>query len=285
MVARWQLLEAGLTTRQITVRLQSGRLHEIHRGVYLVGHTIAPRYAPEMAALLACGPGATLSHATAAALWDLIPHPAPGDVRVTIPPERTATRPRIEIHRARLDRRDVRHRHNLALTSPPRTILDMAATLDLGELERLIAEAQYRHLATERELNDQLTRNPRKRGAPRLRRILELPGGPRRTRSPAERGMLGLLRAAEITGYEANVRVHGHEVDFLWRDRGLVVEVDGYDAHSGRIAFERDRLKVAKLNAPRDHGDADHRPADPRRPTRRARPTPRSPRLGQLAPS
>jgi len=249
VVARWQLLEAGVTARQIVRRLQNGRLHEIHRGVYLVGHTIAPRYAPEMAALLACGPGATLSHTTAAALWNLIPHPAPGDVCVTIPPTRSATRPRIEVHRARLDRHDVRHRHNLALTSPPRTILDMAATLDLGELEHLIAEAQYRRLATERELNDQLTRNPRKRGAARLRRIFGLPGGLRRTRSPAERGMLRLLRAAEITGYEANVRIHGYEVDFLWRDRGLVVEVDGYDAHSGRIAFERDRLKVAQLNA------------------------------------
>jgi very-short-patch-repair endonuclease len=249
VVARWQLLEAGVTARQIVRRLHNGRLHEIHRGVYLVGHTIAPRYAPEMAALLACGPSATLSHKTAGALWNLIPHPAPGDVHVTIPPERTAARPRIKIHRARLDSRDVRHRHRLALTSPPRTILDMAATVDLGELERLMAEAQYRHLASEAELRSQLHRNPGKRGTATLRHVLDLPGGPRCTRSPAERGMLRLLRAAEITGYEANVRIHGYEVDFLWRDRGLVVEVDGYDAHSGRIAFERDRLKVAKLNA------------------------------------
>src|SRR3954452_14352336 len=72
VVARWQLLDAGITARQIRLRLTSGRLHEIHRGVYLVGHTVRPPLATEQAALLACGKQATLSHRSAANLWDLL---------------------------------------------------------------------------------------------------------------------------------------------------------------------------------------------------------------------
>jgi very-short-patch-repair endonuclease len=112
-----------------------------------------------------------------------------------------------------------------------------------------VAEANYRHLAGEAELMDQLARNKGRAGAPALRRVLDLPGGPRRTRSPAERELLRLLRAHDVGGYEVNARVGGYEVDFVWRDAGLAVEVDGYDAHSGRVAFERDRLKWATLTA------------------------------------
>ena len=119
----------------------------------------------------------------------------------------------------------------------------------LDELERIVAEAQYRRIASEAELRDQITRNPYKHGIRALRALLDLPGGPRRTRSPGERALLRLLPARGITGYETNATVAGHEVDFLWRRERLAVEVDGWDAHSGRIAFERDRMKVAVLKA------------------------------------
>ena len=232
--------------------------------MYLVGHEVPPPYAREMAALLATGGTAVvaLSHRSAAALWNLSPYPAPGDVCVTVRPGRSADRSGIETHHAALHRRDVRRRHGMPLTSPPRTILDQAARLPaelrtaaalgprwLTELERLVAEAEYRGLATEVELRDQLERNPNKPGVCALRAVLDLPGGPRRTRSPGERAMLALLRAHDVDGYETNAKVAGHEVDFLWRDLGFAVEVDGYDAHSGRVAFERDRLKAAVLNA------------------------------------
>jgi very-short-patch-repair endonuclease len=137
----------------------------------------------------------------------------------------------------------------MALTSPPRTILDLAAVLDARDLERVVAEAQYRRLATEAELTDQVERNRGKRGLPSLIAILDLPGGPRRTRSPAERDMLRLLRRAELDGYETNAKFGEYEVDVLWRELNFAVEVDGYDAHSGRVAFERDRLKIATLEA------------------------------------
>jgi len=109
------------------------------------------------------------------------------------------------------------------------------------ELEWTVAEAAYRKLASDAELRAQIERNEGRRGVAKLRRVLDLPGGPRRTRSPAERQMLRLLRRAGISGFETNARLHGYEVDLLWREEGLAVEVDGYDAHSGRVAFERDR--------------------------------------------
>jgi very-short-patch-repair endonuclease len=101
----------------------------------------------------------------------------------------------------------------------------------------------------EGEVRSQLERNPGKRGAARLRSVLDLPGGPQRTRSPGEVAMLKLLHNAGITGFKTNTKIHGYEVDFLWRDLGFAVEVDGYDGHSGRHAFERDRLMWARLQA------------------------------------
>jgi very-short-patch-repair endonuclease len=117
------------------------------------------------------------------------------------------------------------------------------------ELERVVAEASYRRLASEPELKAQLESNEGKRGVATLRRVLDLSGGPKRTRSRGELAMLSLLRRAGITGFETNAWIQGYEVDFLWRDLGVAVELDGWDGHSGRIAFERDRLKVARLSA------------------------------------
>jgi very-short-patch-repair endonuclease len=226
-----QLVDAGVSRHQIALRLSNGRLHEIHRGVYLVGHAVPTAHGREMAALLACGQGSVLSHRSAAAMWELMPYPATAPVCVTVPPERRIARIGIVVHRCRLKRRDIRRRHALVLTC----------------LERLVAEANYRRLASEAELRDHLRRNPSRRGAART--VLGLRDGPKRTRSPAEKYMVRLLRRNGITGYETNARIHGYEVDFLWRDLHFAIEVDGYDAHSGRVAFERDRLKVANLNA------------------------------------
>jgi very-short-patch-repair endonuclease len=249
VVARWQLLDAGLTARQIKLRLRSGRLHQVHRGVYLVGHAVPTAHGRDMPALLACGSRAVLSHRSAAALWQLLPYPASAQACVTVPLERSDARPRIVIHRAAIPRADVRRRERMPLTSPPRTILDLAAELGPEDLERLVAEGEYRRLASADELRDQLERTRGKRGNAGLRLVLDLPGGPSRTRSPTERRMLRLLRQAGLTGYELNRRIHGFEVDVLWPELRFAVEIDGYQAHSGRVAFERDRLKIATLKA------------------------------------
>jgi very-short-patch-repair endonuclease len=249
VVARWQLLRAGVTIHQIELRLRNGRLYEMHRGVYLVGHPVPPPLAPEQAALLACGERSVLSHRSAANLWNLLPYPAAAPVWVTVPPERSTDRPRIAMRRARVPRRDVRHRHGLRVTSPPRTILDLSLLLDEERLESVVAEAQFRHLGSDTELRAQLEANEGKRGVAKLRRVLAVPGGPQRTRSRGERAFLRLLRRNGITGFRCNAPIGGYEVDFLWRDAGVVVELDGWDGHSGRVAFERDRLKMAKLIA------------------------------------
>jgi very-short-patch-repair endonuclease len=249
VVARWQLLEVSVTARQIELRLQSGRLHEIHRGIYLVGHTVPPPLAVEQAALLACGKAAVLSHRSAANLWAFFSYPASAAVWITVPPGRTVKRPRIEIRRTDLDAKDIRTRHGLRLTSPPRTILDLSSLLDRERLESLVAEAAYRGLASEAELRAQLKGNERRKGVAKLRRVLDLPGGPQRTRSCGERAMLRLLRDARMTGFESNARIHGYEVDVLWRTAGVCVELDGWDGHSSRLAFERDRLKAARLSS------------------------------------
>ena len=248
MVARWQLVAAGVTRHQIARRLCSGFLVEIHRGVYLVG-VVPSAHAHEMGALLACGPTAVLSHRSAAALWGLHRYPASAPVHVTVPPGRSVTRPRIQVHRAAISRGDVRLREGIRVSSPPRTILELAADVDLVLLEFVVAEASYRRLATDAELRDQVERNPGKPGVRRLRRVLDIPGGPQRTRSSGERRLLRALRENEINGFEVNAKIDGYEVDFLWRDLGFVLELDGWDGHSGSVAFERDRLKVAKLEA------------------------------------
>jgi very-short-patch-repair endonuclease len=148
-----------------------------------------------------------------------------------------------------LGARDIRNRRGLRLTSPPRTILDLAFLIDEEELENVVAEAAYRRLASETELKAQLKSNEGKRGVAKLRRVLDLPGGPQRTRSGGERALLRLVRKARMTGYETNAQIHGYEVDLLWRNVGIGVELDGWDGHSGRLAFERDRLKAAELSA------------------------------------
>jgi hypothetical protein len=145
VVARRQLLDAGVTRHQLNHRLRNGRLHEIHRGVYLVGHTVPTRYGRDAAALLACGPDAVLSHRSAAVLWGLLEQPAIARPCVTVPPGRVVVRPGINVHRAALDRRDLRRRQGLVLTSPPRTIFDLAAEQSHKDLEWLVAEATSTH--------------------------------------------------------------------------------------------------------------------------------------------
>lgn len=249
VVHREQLLAAGVTSAQIRSRLASNRLFELHRGVYLVG-AVAPELAPEQAALFACRPDAILSHLTAAAMWRLRSYGAGAPIWITVPHRRRPVRTNVLIRRAEVLRADVRVRHGLQLTSPPRTVLDCAAVLDDPyELEGLVAEASFRRLASDEELSHQIARNQNRPGVPALREILTVPGGPQRTRSGGERVFLQLLRREGFKGFEANAEAHGWEVDFLWRDLSFGVELDGWDGHSGRVAFERDRLKWAELEA------------------------------------
>ena len=248
VVSRPQLLAAGVSRRRIDYRIAGGLLRPLHRGVYIIGAAASP-LARDVAACLACGPGAVISHRSAAALWGLVPYPTKARPWVTVPSPVRRVHPGIEVRRATIASTDIRHHRGLPVTSPPRTILDLAPALELEQLESAVAEAQYRGLATGGELATQLDRNRGRPGSPALASILDLPDGGQRTRSPAERMMLRTLREEGIEGYELNARIHGYEVDVLWRAERLAVEIDSYAAHSGPVAFERDRMKVATLES------------------------------------
>jgi len=140
-------------------------------------------------------------------------------------------------------------RQGLRVTAPARVALEVATELDAGRLEELLARARVERLATERDLEAGLQRYPDYPGAAILKAAMERADGPALTRSQAERRLLDLIRRAGLPQPATNVRTGRYEVDFLWRDAQLVVEVDGYAFHRDRAAFERDRRRDAALMA------------------------------------
>ena len=217
----------------------------MHRGVYLVGPLEAPLSRP-MAAVLAVGDGAVLSHASAADVWELATA-APDPVDVTV--SSTAgprSRPGLRVHRVRdLPPEDVTRHRGVPATSPPRTLLDLASILPARDLSRAVERAERLGLTTHADLTCYLTRRRSCRGAATLIKVLR--PATQMTRSEAERRFLDLIRQARLPEPAANTRVGGHEVDFLWPSKRLIVEIDGYAYHSSRAAFERDRLRDADL--------------------------------------
>jgi very-short-patch-repair endonuclease len=248
MVTAAQLAAAGLSPTAIAHRVATGWLVRKHRGVYLVGPLEAP-LSRLKAAVLAVGDGALLGHFAAAAVWELRA-PVAGAVDVTLPGRNARSRPGIRVHRVdRLHPADaVRHR-GLPVTSPARTLLDLATLLAPRDLARVVEESEVRQHVTTRSLNEQFERYPAHRGRAALAEAIG--SDPALTRSEAERRLLELIRGARLPAPETNVRLAGHEVDVLWRRQRLVVEVDGFAFHSTRAAFERDRLRDANLTAAR----------------------------------
>jgi very-short-patch-repair endonuclease len=242
-----QLTAAGLGRGAIAHRVAQGRLHRVHRGVFLVGHRAAAPLARETAALLACGDGAVLSHRTAAAMWGLI-DALPANVDVTVHGRDCGRRAGVRNHRLRHPAKVVQ-RDGLPITAPPRTLLDLAEAVTERDLERALNEAFVQQLTTESQLRDTAARANNRRGARLLREALDRATGPTLTRSEAERLLLDLLQAGRLPAPETNVKFAGYEVDALWRDRRLVVEIDGYAFHRTRDAFERDRRRDADLQA------------------------------------
>lgn len=137
----------------------------------------------------------------------------------------------------------------IPITVPARTVIDLSGTARPATLERALARAFRRVLTDRREVLSFLDRRPRRRGTHILRRLLEAGAEPAMTRSEAENRFLTLVRKARHPPPEVNVVLYGHEVDFLWRSSGLVVEVDGFAYHSSRYGFERDRRRDGRLTA------------------------------------
>lgn len=253
VVTRAQLLAAGLTPRRVHLRVRSGDLRPLHLGVYILGNlrgALEPERAPVMAAVLACGPGALLGYRHAGWLWKLNESPPPSRlIDVLMPGGRTPTRrPGIRAHRpGPLYPGDATTIDRVPVTSPGRTLCDLATVLSRRDLERAVARAERQELIDAAELRKRVERQRGRAGAPVLRAVLEPASGPAFTRSEAERRFLELVRASGVPEPETNAFAHGYEIDFLWPASGIAVEVDGFAYHSSRRSFASDRRRDADL--------------------------------------
>jgi very-short-patch-repair endonuclease len=250
------LVGLGWTDRRVDLALERGLLIPRFRNVYSYGHDqITPR-GHWFAALLACGMGALLSHRTAAAVWAIL-----DDLRrvfdVTVPRHSQAGAHirGIRLHRRDLPPQDVTTLDGLRITTPARTLLDLAATEPARRVHRAVDQALVTEIYDQTAVDELLHRCRGHRGVARLKAVLdERHPDAHRARSELERMALQSLRAAGWPDPEVNVVVAGLEVDLLWRDRGLVVELDGrrFHAHRGHADRERDeRLRAAGLEVRR----------------------------------
>lgn len=251
VVAWSQLLSAGFSASGVPRKVRAGRLHPIHRGVYAVGHRRLTREGRWLAAVLAAGPKAALSHRTAGALWAI--HDS-DRIDVTVPRSRRNLA-RVTLHHSKLGPDERTTERGIPVTTVPRTLLDLAAVLPRHRLERALNEAEYHHRHTDPlSLHTLVARHPRRRGVAVLKAVLHTLGPePALTRSELEDRFLALLDAASLPRPEVNAPVAAgdrrFECDFVWRSHRLVVELDGRAAHMTTAAFERDRARDRSLHA------------------------------------
>jgi very-short-patch-repair endonuclease len=241
IVTRAQLIAAGLDASTIGRRVDTARLHLLYRGVYAVGHRPPSPHARAMAAVLACGPGAVLSHRSAAALWGIGRWRSEVDVTA----KTKHTRPSVRVHRSRtLQQDDITHHHGIPVTTPARTLLDLAGVLDDASLTRAVNEARLQRQLNLTDLAALLTRSPG-RATKRLRPHVDHATQP--TRSHFEDAFLTFTERYRLPRPEVNQLVAGYEVDMLWRDQRVIVELDGWRYHGGKAQFDHDREKDAAL--------------------------------------
>lgn len=225
VVTRRQLLAAGIADPAVHYRVAAGRLHRVHRGVYAVGHQALSPEGRWIAAVLACGGGAVLSHSSAAALWRLL-DARDGAVHVAVPSTNGRRKQTgIRLHRlGSLTSRQTTRRQGIPVTTPARTIADLRGRVAEAQLRRAVRQAEVLGLRTEIASSTP-------------------------TRSELEDSFLLLCRRRRLPLPEVNTRIGVLEVDFLWRDPRLVVETDGYRYHRGAIAFEDDHARDLALRS------------------------------------
>jgi very-short-patch-repair endonuclease len=249
LVTRRQLIDAGVSPQVIERRVQAGRLVRAFRGVYRVGPLRSPR-TREMAALLAFGPEAVISHESAAGVLALAGLRPPNRiVHVALRRGHRRTRPGVRLHRLLgLVDTDVATVDGLAVTTAARMLLDLAPRWRPRRLERALADAIERHLTTLDTMHATLERHLGRPGTRRLGLLIQ-GDGPSLTRSELEADFLELLRRGKVDEPRTNIRIGGFELDCYWPEARLAVELDGFSYHATRAAFERDRTRDAELVA------------------------------------
>jgi very-short-patch-repair endonuclease len=237
VVARRELLRAGVTQDEIKRRLQRGILIAIHRGVYRVGHRAPSRDATYIAAVKACGEQAVLCRRAAAHVWRILkgwpPTPevaAPVKRRVpTVLTYRTATIPSAHIT----------NRLRIPATTVPRTLVDLASSLPEPSLARACHEAGVLYRTTPRQVEAVLRQLPNANGRAKLVKVLH--GDVPVTLSRLESHFLNRLRKAKLPLPVTNRVAGGHRVDCRWPNHRLTVELDSYRYHNSRHSWEKDR--------------------------------------------
>jgi predicted transcriptional regulator of viral defense system len=241
-----QMREMGLSNGHIHRASKASRLRRVHRGVYAVGHKRLPEHGRCLAAVLACEPGAVLSHRSAAWLWGFLPT-CPSEPEVTAP-GRGHRRYRIRVHRvAALADQDCGTREGIPVTTAPRTLIDLAEVASSRELSRAVDRAKRLHRLDLYSLDRVLSRRNRTVGAKRLRKVLALYRKPVFDRARSELLFLDGLEKEGVSPPKLNSWVEKWEIDAYWEDERFAVEVDGWETHGSREAFENDRLRLEEM--------------------------------------
>jgi very-short-patch-repair endonuclease len=243
VVDRGQLRALGFTDEAIARLIRAGRLHRLYPGVYAVGHTVLTQKGRLLAAVLAGGPGAVLSHHSAAYLWALRVWSG-ARIHVTIPAA-GGRRPTndLAIHRTRRPIESTTL-DGIAVTTPMRTLADLADTLPQRHLEKALEQAHALRLLDVAAID--ALHAPGRRGPRRLQQLVRHHHAEHtRTRSELEDALLALCDRSGIPRPRTNVVIEGYEADFAWPGQRLIVEADSWRHHSSRASFERDRRRDA----------------------------------------
>jgi hypothetical protein len=247
-----QLQLHGLGKAAVAKRAKDGRLYRVHRGVYAVGRPSLTQCGRWMAAVLAYGPTAVLSHRSAAAVHGLRPdNRAKADV--TLPSSSVKPRLGIEVHRSiTLTAADVTEVDGIPCTTVARTLVDLGEDVDQQAVERAVGQAEVLGVFDGEAVEDALKRAGPRRGAGLLSAVLEDFREPTLTRRELEARFLALCRQGSLPSPAVNAWVTlpgggSYQADFLWRAERLIVETDSRSFHSHRAAFESDRLRDQRL--------------------------------------
>jgi very-short-patch-repair endonuclease len=240
VVTRAQLLDMGMEADAIRYRVRRGRLHPVQRGVYAVGRPQLTRHGTLIAAVLSCGPGAALSHDAAGEVHG-IRKPKPGPIEVTVPGG-ARKRPGVRVHRSVLAGSERTTRHGIPITTPVRTLVDLAQRVPPSELEAAVNEADKLDLVDPERLRVALDAQNGRRGVAALRELLERDAFTL-TDSELERRFLPIARRAGLPAPLTQWPVNGFRVDFYWPDLKLVVETDGLRYHRTPAQQAKDRRR------------------------------------------